>query len=157
MTELPGFETFTKRMVPSGKKPYVTLQKRGLLSFNKAAHIALGEPKAVELLYNRTDRLIAMRAVAEDVPHAYPLRGINTKGTAEVTTFIVGATAFTNHYEIPAEISVRRQAEVRDGVLLVDLKDEGVVVTSNRRTKKDAATDAATPTERPAESADVAR
>jgi len=40
---------------------------------------------------------------------------------------------------------------------LVDLKDEGVVVTSNRRTKKDAATDAATPTERPAESADVAR
>ena len=45
------FETFTRRMVPLVKKPTVTIQKRGTLSFNKAAQVALGEPEAVELLY----------------------------------------------------------------------------------------------------------
>ena len=132
MADLSGFEMFTKRMVPLGKSPYVTIQKRGLLSFNKAAHVALGEPAAVELLYNRTDRIIAVRGVDDDVPHAYKFRHIGGQ-KSDPTTFIVGATAFVNHYNIPTEVSVRRPATNEEGVLLIDLKDEGTVVTGNRK------------------------
>jgi len=132
VADLSGFETFTKRMVPLGKSPYVTIQKRGLLSFNKAAHVALGEPAAVELLYNRTDRVIAVRGVDGDVPHAYKFRHLGGR-KSDPTTFIVGATAFTNHYNIPTEVSVRRPATNEEGVLLIDLKDEGAVVTGNRK------------------------
>lgn len=140
MADLAGFETFTKRMTPLGRKPYVTIQKRGLMSFNKAAHIALGEPSAVELMYNKDAQIIAVRAASEDVAHAYPFRSLGGQkkdGPADPTTFIVGATAFTNYYAIPTEVSKRWQAEVVDKVLFIDLKTEGLVVTSNRRSKTD--------------------
>jgi hypothetical protein len=132
MADLSGFETFTKRMVPLGKDPYVTIQKRGLLSFNKSAFLAMGSPEAVELLYNRDARVIAVRAVEDTVPHAYRFRSLGGQ-KKESTTFMVAATAFTNYYDIPTEVSVRRKAIVEDGLLLIDLKDEGVVVTSNRK------------------------
>lgn len=131
MAELPGFETFTKRMVPLGKNPYVTVQKRGLLSFNKAAHAALGAPEAVELLYNAQDRLIAVRPVDVDVPHAYKFRSVGGQRN-EGATLLVAATAFTNYYGIPTDVSVRRRVRIEDGVLFIDLKDEGTVVTGNR-------------------------
>lgn len=131
MADLVGFETFTKRMVPLGKSPYVTVQKRGLLSLNKAAHAALGEPDAVELLFNAHDQVIGVRSVDPDTPHAYMVRSLGgQKGNA--TTFIVGATAFANYYKIPTDVSVRRLVRVNDGVLFIDLKDEGVVVTGTR-------------------------
>lgn len=132
MADLSGFETFTKRMVPLGKEPYVTVQKRGLLSFNKSAYVAMGSPEAVELLYNADSRMIAVRAVGEDVPHAYKFRTLGGQ-KKEATTFMVAATAFTNYYGIPTEVSVRRKAIVEDGLLLIDLKEEGLVVTSNRK------------------------
>lgn len=136
MADLSGFETFTKRMVPLGKHPYITIQKRGLLSFNKAAHAALGEPDAVELLFNRAERVIAVRGVSDDVPHAYKLRHLGGK-KEDASTFIVGATAFTNYYDIPTDVSTRRAATEQDGVLLIDLKDEGVVVRKSRRSDPD--------------------
>lgn len=134
MVDLAGFETFTKRMVPLGKSPYVTIQKRGLLSFNRAAHMALGEPAAVELLFNPTSHVIAVRGAPEDTPHAYKFRSLGGQhATREPTTFLVAATAFTNHYNIPTDVSIRRSVEVRDGILFVDLKDEGTVVSGSRR------------------------
>ena len=136
MTDLQGFETFTRQMTPLGKKPYVTVQKRGLLSFNKAAYAALGEPKAVELLYNKAEQVIAIRAVAEDVTHGFPFRSLGgEKNKTAQTTFLVGATAFMNFYGIPAEVSTRREVKVENEVIFLDLKTEGVVVALNRRTK----------------------
>lgn len=140
MADLSGFETFTKRMVPLGKSPYVTVQKRGLLSFNKATHLAMGEPDAVELLFNRDQNIIAVRGAAEDVPHAYKVRHLGGQ-KAEPTTYIVGATAFANHYGIKTETSVRRAVTVTDGVVLIDLKDEGTVVTGNRKSRRPTSTE----------------
>lgn len=131
MAELAGFETFTKRMVPLGKNPYVTVQKRGLLSFNKAAHAALGAPEAVELLYNAQARLIAVRPVDVNVPHAYKFRSVGGQRN-EGATLLVAATAFTNYYGIPTDVSIRRPVRIEDGVLFIDLNDEGTVVTGNR-------------------------
>ena len=37
------------------RRPQVTIQAKGTLSFNASAHHLLGEPKAVELLYDREE------------------------------------------------------------------------------------------------------
>jgi hypothetical protein len=125
---MPNFQTFKKRMVPLAKQPYMTLQRRGTMSFNAAAHAALGMPQAVELLYDPDERIIGVRAVEPTVEHAYPLR---SPGNTE-RSFILSGTAFTKYYGIDTTRSVRRPAYLEGDVLCVDLKDPGTEVTSNR-------------------------
>lgn len=124
-----GFETFTKRMVPLAKAPYVTIQKRGTMSFNAAANAALGNPEAVELLYDRDEKIMGVRKVDPTVEHAYPLRS----PAQTDRSFILSGTAFTKFYGIETEVSVRRQAYMEGDILCIDLKQPGTVVTSNRR------------------------
>jgi hypothetical protein len=126
---MPEFETFKKRMVPLKKAPYVTIQKRGTMSFNAAAHAALGNPEAVELLYDVKQQIMGVRAVDPAVEHAYPLRSPSKKDQS----FILSGTAFTKYYEIDTTVSTRYPATMEDGILCIDLKQEGTVVTSNRR------------------------
>jgi hypothetical protein len=125
---MPNFEVFKKRMIPLQKQPYVTIQKRGTMSFNASAHAALGSPEAVELLYDPDEKVVGVRAVDAAVEHAYPLR---TPGNKE-RSFVLSGTAFTKYYGIDTTVSRRRKAYLEEDVLCVDLKEEGTVVTSNR-------------------------
>ena len=128
--DLSNFETFTRRLAPLGNCPYVTIQKRGILSLNRIAFMALGAPAAVELLYNRTDQVVAIKGASIEVPHAHALRAV---GRATVpNTYVLAAMSFLQHYGIASTKSLRREAGVSDGVLLIDLKVEGTLVTSNR-------------------------
>lgn len=124
------FETFTKRMVPLTKDPYVTIQSRGVMSFNKSAWVLLGEPKAVELLYDADEKMIGVRAVDPAVEHAYPIRS-----AANETTFMVSGTAFVKYYGIDTSESRRRPVELIDGIVCIDLKNPGTVVTGARSKK----------------------
>lgn len=124
-----AFETFTKRMVPLKKAPYITIQKRGTMSFNAAANGALGNPDAVELLYDPDNKIMGVRAVDPAVEHAYPLRSPSKTDRS----FILSGTAFTKYYEIDTTVSTRRQAYMEGDILCIDLKEPGTVVTSNRR------------------------
>lgn len=136
---VPNFETFTKRMVPLTKAPTVTVQKnKGIMSLNKAAHVALGEPSAVELMYDQADEIIGIRGVSEEVPHAYPVRSVGK----EATTFVVAGTAFTKYYGINTDESRRYAAEIQDGVLCVNLRGDSVVVSNTRRSRGSGAEDA---------------
>jgi hypothetical protein len=126
---VPNFEVFTRRMVPLAEKAYVTVQKRGNLTLNKSAHVALGEPKVVELLYDAEAGIIGFRAVDEDVEHAYPLR---PQGGKDAGPFIVAGMAFTKYYGIDTSQARRFPAELIDGVLCIDISQPGTVVTSNR-------------------------
>lgn len=126
---MPEWETFTRRMIPLVKKPSVTIQKRGTFSFNKAAFVALGSPKAVELLFDKTRKVIGIRPVDPEVEHAYPMR---PQANKEDGPFIVAGGAFTKYYGIPTDESRRWLVDIEDGVLLVDLRRPGQVVTSNR-------------------------
>ena len=56
------FEVFDKRMTPLAKAPSVTIQKRGVISLNKAAHDLIENAETVELLYDRERRVMALRA-----------------------------------------------------------------------------------------------
>jgi hypothetical protein len=126
---VPEFETFTRRLIPLVKKPSVTIQKRGILSFNKAAYVALGSPKAVELLFDKSRRIIGIRPVDPTVDHAYPMRSQASKDDGP---FLVAGGLFTKYYEIPTDESRRWSVDIEDGVLLIDLRRPGQVVTSNR-------------------------
>ncbi|WP_369197603.1 hypothetical protein [Streptomyces djakartensis] len=134
---MPNFETFTKRMAPLVKQPFVTIQKRGTLSLNAAAHALLGKPDAVELLYDRDEQIVGLRAVPKGSEHAYPLR---SQGGKSVGPYIVSGTAFAKYYKIDTEVSRRWVASLVDDVLCIDLKQEGTVVTSNRSASQSADT-----------------
>jgi hypothetical protein len=127
------FETFKRNRMPSTGEPALTIQKRGALSLNTAAYEALGSPKHVALLYDRDEKLIGMRKVPATAPHAYVVRGVGTN----LATHVVSGKAFLSYYEIPRDVARRWTAQVKDDVLVIDLKQPGFEVTghSNRAHK----------------------
>jgi hypothetical protein len=129
-----GFEIFDRRANRYVKTPELTIQAGGSISVNAAAHKALGEPKAIELLYNASKKLIGLRAVAEEAAHAYPLRGVGKGGTGQ--TYVASPRAFFAHYEIPLGTPVRREVKMEGNILIVDLNDPGRVAISNRNRAK---------------------
>ena len=146
------FEVFDKRMTPLAKAPSVTIQKRGVISLNKAAHDLVGNAETVELLYNRDRQVMALRATDDSSPHAYAVRSGSKRGPGQA---IVSATAFTAHYGINTTATRRWKPFVEDGMLCVDLTEEGTVITGNR-TKTMAPADPADPAEPPADDASYA-
>lgn len=126
-----AFEVFTKRMVPLIQQPYVTLQKRGTISMNRSAYHALGGPEAVELLYDHEASIVGFRAVEPTVEHAYALRAMGAR-KEDSGTFMLSGTAFFKYYKIDTSEARRYPATMTDGVLCLDLSQEGTVVTSNR-------------------------
>jgi hypothetical protein len=129
-----AFEVFKKRMVPLTGAPYATIQKRGTVSLNKAAHHLLGSPEAIELLYDAESRVIGFRTVETSVEHAYTVRSMGgaSRSDTAATTYMISGTAFFNYYEIDTSEARRYPVELVDGILCLDLKREGTVVTSNR-------------------------
>ena len=123
------FEVFNKRMTPLAKAPSVTIQKRGVISLNKAAHDLVDNAETVELLYDRDRQVMALRATDDSSPHAYAVRNGSKRGPGQA---IVSATAFTAHYGIDATATRRWKPFMEDGMLCVDLTEEGTVITGNR-------------------------
>jgi hypothetical protein len=115
------FETFTRQR-RTGRQPYVTLQKKGVISLNKAAFEALDSPESVELLYDPDARLVALRKVDSAVEHAYQVRA----PVENHATWLVSGGAFMSYYEIDNSASVRRAARKDGDLLIVNLNDPGV-------------------------------
>jgi hypothetical protein len=115
------FETFTRQR-RVGRQPYVTIQKKGVISLNRAAFEALESPDTVELLYDPDARLVALRKVDSSVEHAYQVRA----PVPNHATWLVSGSAFTAYYEIDTSNSVRRAARMDGDLLVVDLNDPGV-------------------------------
>jgi hypothetical protein len=121
------FETFRRQRTRPGE-PSLTIQRKGVFSLNREAFEALGRPEAVELLYDPDERLIGVRNVDSSADHSYQVRGMGRRSA----TWLVSGTAFTNYYGIDTSVSTRRVARIENELLIVDLKDPGVQVTSNR-------------------------
>jgi len=121
------FEVFDKRMTPLAKAPSVTIQKRGVISLNKAAHDLVDNAETMELLYDR--HVMALRATDDSSPHAYAVRNGSKRGPGQA---IVSATAFTAHYGIDTTATRRWKPFVEDDMLCLDLTAEGTVITGNR-------------------------
>ncbi|MGX5359086.1 hypothetical protein [Kocuria sp. SM24M-10] len=89
-----GFKVFDKRMTPLAKAPSVTIQKRGVISLNKAAHHLVNNAETVELLHDRERQVMALRAADDSSPHTHAVRNSSKRGPGQA---IVSATAFTAH------------------------------------------------------------
>ena len=134
------FEVFHRQRAPVTDDPTVTIQKRGNISINVPAYIALGSPQSVELLYDRDERLIAIRKVDPSAPSAYVMRPLaaRRKTPQPPSSYLVSGIAFTSYYAIPTDVARRWIAHVaEDDMLVVDLKEPGTEVTSNRDVKRD--------------------
>jgi hypothetical protein len=129
-----AFETFKRQRTKPGE-PFLTIQRKGVFSLNRAAFELMGEPEAVELLYDPDSKLIGLRKSDPEVHHAYVVRSLGGRGGD--STFLISGMAFTNYYGIDTSTTTRRTPSVDGDILIVDLKDPGTPVTSNRRTKAD--------------------
>lgn len=72
------WERLDRKANPRGKTtPQVSIQKRGQLMLNAPAFNALGQPTAVELLFDREEQTIGMRQVdPEETRTKRELRGL---------------------------------------------------------------------------------
>lgn len=122
-----AFEVFDKRMAPLSQVPSVTIQKRGIVSMNQAAHKLIEEAATVELLFDREASIVALRP--SDESHAYKFRQQSRSGTGQV---VLSATAFTQHYDIDTTVSRRYKPYVLDGMLCIDLNGPSTTVSGNR-------------------------
>lgn len=126
-TTLEGWEEFDRRSAPSPRTPTVTIQRKGMLSLNRAAYDLLGGAKSVTLMYNRDRRAIGLRPCAPDNPRAYPVR-IQGNGA----TYIVAGTAFSQRYGVDTSVARRYRPEKQGDLLVVDLNQDAPDVTGSR-------------------------
>ncbi len=135
------FERYRRTNPPAPKGPFVTVHKRGNISFNRSAFELLGEPEALELLFSKPDRVIGLKAAPPGGPYSFAVKGApgRTPGS-KPSSYRVNCISFVNHYGIDHGVSRRYEAEPReDGILVVDLKQDGVEVSPT--TKPEAAGD----------------
>jgi hypothetical protein len=121
------FEVFTARKTRSVTVPYFTIQQRGNFSLNRLAYEMLGEPQAVELLYDRVDHIIGLRPIDPSEKHAYPVRRQQNSAS-----YVVSGHSFCSYYSIPTEITRKYTAVINDGMLTADLKTEAIEDPSPR-------------------------
>jgi hypothetical protein len=87
----PEFEVFTARMTRQSRTPTVALYARThIFSMNRAAFEALGEPKFLEIVWDKRQRLVGLRAQPVKTPAAYVTR----PASAKEITFTVTAKSF---------------------------------------------------------------
>lgn len=128
-----AFEVFDRRLTPLAKAPTVTIQKRGVMSLNRAAHALIGDADTVELLYDRDVEVIGIRPTSDDVPHAYPVR---PQSANKLTgPLLIAGTAFVQYYGIDTTTSRRWTPTVQNSILCIDLKQAGTPIIGNRSGK----------------------
>jgi hypothetical protein len=126
------WETYKRQRLTPSDEPFITIQKKGIFSLNRAAYDALGSPDTVELLYDREHRFIGIRKVNKSVEHSYKVRAFGKSGMS----WLVSGTAFTKYYEIAVPEPVRRVARVEKDTLVIDLNEPGVIVSPGRGQKE---------------------
>ncbi len=103
-------------MAPALSEPTATLQMKGTLGLNRAAMDALGDPEAVELLYDPKARVIGLKPMAPSERRAYPIRRQKSSNS-----FIVSLTKLCTHYGIDTGTARRYAPTLLDGVLIIEL------------------------------------
>ena len=111
-----SFETFARGTRRSSVEPLISIQKRGTLCLNAAAYKLLKgdcrelkkHPRRknesdifVELLYDRENKVIALKYVTPDNPNSFVVRK-----QPESESYLVSAKGFLKHYGIrPAKVT----------------------------------------------------
>jgi hypothetical protein len=124
---MPHFETFRRGGSATAEPPHVTVLKRGALSINRAAFQALGSPTFVDLLYDAQESIIGLRTAQRESETAQRVRPTSGRGPV-----LISAMAFVKFHRLDVSVTKRWPAYLDGGVLCIDLRTDGVPVTSNR-------------------------
>src|ERR687897_1191827 len=113
------FERFDQRHIAIGGSPFVTIQRSGrVMTINRAAYELLASPEAVELLYNRENRVVGIRKVSKKEPYAFPLRPQGRKGHRP-SNYLVAFQKFAKYYGIDTGVAMRYPTEMQEDILTV--------------------------------------
>jgi hypothetical protein len=127
-----GFQVYEKGSAPVPTTPSITIQKRGLISINRAAFEAIDKPEGVELLWDAERKAIALRPASLTNQNAYPVRA---QGSTERGPWLIAGTLFTQFIGLDTSDAYRWTPSVEDGLLVVDISKPGSKATTNRRPK----------------------
>ncbi len=133
---MPNFQKFSRRGSPAVKQPFVTLQGKGTISFNRAAHLALGEPTFIELLFDPEERIIGFRKTTDDDLDAYPMRRQQNSNS-----YLVAGNSFRAYYDIKIDGARRYQGKMIDDILTIALDGPSVSAEGPRGRKSEQADD----------------
>ena len=112
------FELFTREVAAASGPPTVAIQKKGIFAFNRAAYAALGEPRAVALLFDRERQIVGFRAADPQDEDSQLVRP-NAKGNS----YLVTGTLFTRHYGIDTRVGRRWAAHLEDDLLCINISE----------------------------------
>jgi hypothetical protein len=126
---MPHFEEYQRADSRTGRaRPgeTVTVQRRGLMSFNAGAFALLGSPLAVKFLVDREAKMIGFAPCKARDKNACAVRGGRQH--------IISAVTMLNHMGADLSESRLYTLHVEDGLPpYIDLNEDAPVVTSNRR------------------------
>ncbi len=109
---MEGFEEFDQYHSRSVKTLFVSIQRRGNMSLNRSAFKALGEPKAVKMLFNRSKRQIGLCSTTSDDFRSVPVR---RQGHTE--SYLIAGLTFCKEYDIDTTTARRYMGELQEGIL----------------------------------------
>lgn len=129
-----AFKVFEKGSAPVSTVPTATIQKRGLISLNRAAFELIGSPQGVELLWDEERRVIGLRPADLAGPNTYPARAQSSKTNSGPV--LIAGNLFTKFIGLDTSEAKRYVPTTEDGILCIDVSKPGQTVQSNRaRTK----------------------
>lgn len=126
-----GFEVYQKGSAPVASVPSVTVQKRGLISINRATFAMMKEPEAVELMWDKDRGVIGLRPVPLSAPNAYPVRP--QSADAGRGPLLIAANLFTRYIGLDTDEAHRWTPRMEDDVMCIDVSTPGAKVNSNRK------------------------
>ena len=107
----------------------VTMGRDGAMYMNEKAWDALGRPEAIEMMFDKTRRMIGLAAASVDLPEAFPVKP--KKGASGK---IISANAFCTHFLIKMmRTGLFNEIEVdADGIMSLSLETVSAVTRGAR-------------------------
>jgi hypothetical protein len=126
-----AFKVFEKGSAPPSSVPSVSIQKRGFIGLNRAAHELLDSAKAVVFLWDEDRKLIGLRPADIADPNAHELRPVSRSSKKDGP---VGAAAgqFTRFIGLDTSEGRRWTPTMEGDALVIDLNQPGTRVHSPR-------------------------
>jgi len=141
-----GFQVYEKGSAPQPTTPSVTIQRRGLISINRAAFEQLNKPEGVELLWDSDRRVIGLRPAALTNQNAYPVRP-QVATNVEKGPWLIAGSLFTQFIGLDTTEAYRWTPSLEDDLLVIDISKPGSKASNNRRRAAPKTTDAETETD----------
>ncbi len=113
-----NLKPFTQRRMRGETSPYLSIQRRGGATLNRASAQALGNPEAVSLFFDEDHQVLGLRASTMAEKHAYALR--KTSGRGE--TYVLSLAALLRYFNVDLERARGRyQGAMYKDMLIFDL------------------------------------